>query len=113
MFVRPIRSACLLTVLLSTAGLCGETDVRLSNASKKGDRAAVRFTRNPVSLIDALEVLDRDDTEIHAVTRATAPLWIEVPRRVYGTDAPRLSERIVALRELAGLEPEAPQEQPQ
>jgi hypothetical protein len=58
-------------------------------------------------------VLDRDETEIQAVTRATAPLWIEVPRHVYGGDeVPRLSERIAALRELAGLEPESPQEQP-
>jgi hypothetical protein len=66
-------------------------------------------------LIDALEVLDRDDTEIKAVTRATAPLWIEVPRHVYagGGAAPRLTERIAALREIAGLEPDAPQEQPQ
>ena len=80
--------------------------------ARERDRAAVRFTRNPASLIDALEVLDRDETEIRAVTRATAPLWIEVPRHVYGGDAPRLSERIAALREIAGLEPQSPQEQP-
>jgi len=84
------------------------------DTARERDRAAVRFTRNPVSLIDALEALDRDETEIKAVTRATAPLWIEVPRHVYDRgDAPRLSERITALRELAGLEPDAPQEQPQ
>jgi Zn-dependent protease with chaperone function len=84
------------------------------DTARERDRAAVRFTRNPASLIDALDVLDRDATEIQAVTRATAPLWIEVPRRVYGGDeVPRLSERIAALREIAGLEPESPQEQPQ
>jgi Zn-dependent protease with chaperone function len=84
------------------------------DTARERDRAAVRFTRNPASLVDALEVLDRDQTEIRAVTRATAPLWIEVPRRVYGGgEAPRLSERVAALREIAGLEPESSQEQPQ
>jgi len=83
------------------------------DTARERDRAAVRFTRNPASLIDALGVLDRDETEIQAVTRATAPLWIEVPRHVYDGDAPRLSERIAALREIAGLEPESPQQQPQ
>jgi heat shock protein HtpX len=82
------------------------------DTARERDRAAVRFTRNPASLVDALEVLDRDETEIKAVTRATAPLWIEVPRHAYGGDAPRLSERIAALREIAGLEPESPQEAP-
>jgi len=82
------------------------------DTARERDRAAVRFTRNPASLIDALEVLDHDTTEIKAVTRATAPLWIEVPRRVYGGDAPHLSERIAALRDIAGLEPESPQEAP-
>ena len=87
------------------------------DTARERDRAAVRFTRNPVSLIDAVEVLDRDETEIRSVTRATAPLWIEVPRHVYGGgdgggSAPRLSERIAALRELAGIEPQSLQERP-
>jgi heat shock protein HtpX len=82
----------------------------LRDSARDRDRAAVQFTRNPVSLIDALEALRDDSTQIHSVTRATAPLWIEVPA-ADGTTL--LDGRIAALREIAGLEPESPQEQPQ
>lgn len=78
------------------------------------DRAAVRFTRNPASLVRALEKLDADATEVGNVTRATAPLWIEFPVTVLDgapTRATRrlsqsllLDERITALRSLARLD---------
>ena len=79
------------------------------SARRDRDRAAVQFTRNPVSLINALEALRDDATQIHSVTRATAPLWIEVPASDGST---LLDGRIAALREITGLEPESPQEQP-
>ncbi len=79
------------------------------------DRAGVRFTRNPASLIRALEELDADPPQITHVSRATAPLWIEFPASVLGdssSGATRrlakellLDERIDALRELARVEP--------
>ena len=54
----------------------------LRDQGTERDRAAVRFTRNPASLLRALEQLDADATEIGHVTRATAPLWIEFPAKV-------------------------------
>ncbi len=77
------------------------------------DRAAIRFTRNPASLIKALEKLDADTSTIKYVTRATAPLWVEFPAHVVSsasTKATRrlasellLDERIDYLRDLARL----------
>ena len=76
------------------------------------DRVAVQFTRNPKSLIDALEKLDADASMISHVSRATAPLWLEFPSHVLGPFPSRtterlarellLDERIDDLRELAG-----------
>jgi hypothetical protein len=76
-----------------------------------------------MSLLNALEVIAQDPSEILKVSPATAPLWFEVPRRAYrsrdsdasmkNAAAEGLQSRIAALRELAGLEPESPQEQPQ
>ena len=70
----------------------------------------MRFTRNPASLIRALEKLDADSSEITCVSRATAPLWIEFPAHALGgspsANARRLAhsllldERIDALRQL-------------
>ena len=94
----------------------------LRSTARERDRAAVWFTRNPMSLLNALEVIAQDPSEILEVSPATAPLWFEVPRRAYrswdsdesmkSTAAEGLQDRIEALRELAGLEPESPQEQP-
>jgi heat shock protein HtpX len=78
------------------------------------DRAAVRFTRNPKSLIRALEKLDEDPSRVSRVSRATAPLWVEFPAGVLkgSSKATRrlanellLDERIDALRELADMPP--------
>jgi heat shock protein HtpX len=76
------------------------------------DRVAVRFTRNPASLIRALEKLDADASRIRHVSRATGPLWLEFPAHVLGSNPSRatrrlarellLDERIDHLRELAG-----------
>ena len=80
------------------------------------DRAAVRFTRNPGSLIRALEKLDADKSVTLRVSRATAPLWVEFPAHVIkGSSVATkrlakellLDERIEYLRALA-LEPEKP-----
>jgi heat shock protein HtpX len=68
------------------------------------DRAAVRFTRNPVGLLRALEALRRDPAEVQRVSPATAPLWMEVPAAVDGADA-TLDDRIAELRVLAGVGP--------
>ena len=75
------------------------------------DRAAVRFTRNPKSLIRALEKLDADSTQIRRVSRATAPLWVEFPAHVVAGSSSKatrrlakellLDERIENLRTLA------------
>ena len=79
------------------------------------DRAAVRFTRNPKSLISALEKLDADTSHVQKVTRATAPLWIEFPASVVAGSRAKtarrlgesllLDERIERLRALAGEAP--------
>jgi heat shock protein HtpX len=76
------------------------------------DRIAVQYTRNPASLIRALEKLDADATAIGRVSRSTAPLWLEFPPHVLGPMPSRaaqrlarellLDERIDLLRELAG-----------
>jgi heat shock protein HtpX len=75
------------------------------------DRVAVQFTRNPASLIRALEKLDADASLIRHVTRSTAPLWLEFPRSVLdASSGPTehlarellLEERIEHLREVAG-----------
>jgi heat shock protein HtpX len=76
------------------------------------DRVAVQFTRNPASLIRALEKLDADSSRIRHVSRATAPLWLEFPAHALGSSSSRttrrlarellLDERIDLLRELAG-----------
>jgi heat shock protein HtpX len=81
------------------------------------DRFAVQFTRNPASLIRALEKLDADVTQIRRVSRATAPLWLEFPAHVLGDLRSRstrrlarelvLDERIDHLRELTRQPPRA------
>jgi heat shock protein HtpX len=85
----------------------------LRDQGTERDRAAIRFTRNPASLVRALEKLDADTTQIGRVTRATAPLWIEFPAKVLAGSPTRatrrlsksllLDERIAALRALARL----------
>jgi heat shock protein HtpX len=79
------------------------------------DRVAVQYTRNPASLIRALEKLDADAGMIRHVSRATGPLWLEFPAHVLGSSSSRatrrlahellLDERIDLLRELAGQPP--------
>jgi len=79
------------------------------------DRVAIQFTRHPEALITALEKLDADQTEVLRVSRATAPLWVEVPARVFGgAHSARakalgtsllLHQRINRLCDLAGLPP--------
>jgi heat shock protein HtpX len=81
------------------------------------DRVAVQFTRNPTSLIRALEKLDADASRIRYVSRPTAPLWLEFPAHVLESSSSRTTrrlarellfdERIDLLRELAGESPRA------
>jgi heat shock protein HtpX len=90
----------------------------LRDQGTERDRAAVRFTRNPASLLRALEKLDADTSNIARVTRATAPLWIELPAQVVAASPTRatrrlsqallLDERIAALRALAHMDSPAP-----
>jgi len=58
------------------------------------DRVAVQFTRNPKSLIDALEKLDADASMIRHVSRSTAPLWLEFLAHVLGRFPSRTTERL-------------------
>ena len=86
----------------------------LRDQGTERDRAAVRFTRNPASLLRALDKLDADTSDVGHVTRATAPLWIEFPASVVAGSPTRatrrlsqsllLDERIAALRTLAHLD---------
>jgi heat shock protein HtpX len=88
----------------------------LRGQTRDRDRTAIHFTRNPGSLVRALEKLDEDTTQIGRVTRATAPLWVEFPAKALGGSGSRatrklskellLDERIDELRRLAKL-PEA------
>ncbi len=90
----------------------------LRDQGEDRDRIAIQFTRHPEALITALEEIDADQTEVTRVSRATAPLWIEVPAGVYGgalsTRSKRLGtslllqERIGRLTHLAGLPPRPP-----
>ncbi len=90
----------------------------LKDQGEDRDRVAVQFTRHPEALITALEKLEADPTQVTRVSRATAPLWIEVPDGVYGgamsSRAKRLGtslllrNRIQHLTHLAGLPPRAP-----
>jgi Zn-dependent protease with chaperone function len=87
----------------------------LRDQGAERDRVAVQLTRNPTSLIRALEKLDADTSTIRYVSRATGPLWLEFPAHVLGPSSSRatrrlarellLDERIDLLRELAGEAP--------
>jgi heat shock protein HtpX len=89
----------------------------LRGQARERDATAIAFTRNPASLVRALEKLDEDPSQVGRVSRATAPLWVEFPARVLGDSSSRatrrlarellLDERIDSLRELAGLGPRA------
>jgi heat shock protein HtpX len=68
----------------------------LRGQTAQQDMLAVRFTRNPRSLLDALVKLHQDGRVISHVSTATAPLWLEYPGRL----GPVLDERITTLREL-------------
>lgn len=58
------------------------------------DRAAIRFTRNPGSLIRALEKLHADSTAMTRVSRATAPLWVEFPAQVLSGSSSKVTQRL-------------------
>lgn len=82
------------------------------------DATAVEFTRDPASMIRALERLREDTTEIRTASRATAHLWIEEPlnlgkrrNRAVATHPP-LADRIERLRRLwsEGVGPARPQD---
>ena len=87
----------------------------LRDQGENRDRIAIQFTRHPEALITALEKMDAEQGEIRRVSRATAPLWIEVPQGVYGgamsSQSKRLGtsmllqHRIGRLAHLAGLPP--------
>jgi heat shock protein HtpX len=87
----------------------------LRGVGPERDRAAIRFTRHPQALVDALEKLHADPSQVTRVSRATAPLWIEVPAPT-GTASKSerrlaaelgLENRIAELRDLAGMPPAA------
>ncbi len=73
------------------------------------DEAAISMSRNPASLIRALEKLAADPDDVAAITATTAPLWVEVPAKLLNTGSGQalgpllLAERIDRLRSLAHL----------
>ena len=81
----------------------------LRNQGAARDEAAISMSRNPASLIRALEKLAADPKDVAAVTATTAPLWVEVPAHLLNSDSGRalgpllLTERIERLRALAHL----------
>jgi heat shock protein HtpX len=87
----------------------------LRGQARERDETAIKFTRNPASLVRALEQLDEDETQVGRVSRSTAPLWVEFPAKALGSTSSRatralakellLDERIAHLRELASLGP--------
>ena len=86
----------------------------LRDQGMERDRVAVQFTRNPASLIRALEKIDADASLIRHPTRSTAPLWLEFPSSVLDVSSWAterlarellLDERVDHLRELAGEPP--------
>ena len=87
----------------------------LRDQGENRDRIAIQFTRHPEALITALEKMDAEQGEVRRVSRATAPLWLEVPDGVYGGAMSKrskrlgtsmlLQERIGRLAHLAGLPP--------
>ncbi len=87
----------------------------LRDQGENRDRIAIQFTRHPEALITALEKMDAEQGEIRRVSRATAPLWLEVPQGVYGGamssrskrlgTSMLLQHRIGRLTHLAGLPP--------
>ncbi len=74
----------------------------LRGQTAQQDMLAVRFTRNPRSLLDALVKLESNAGVVRSRGCASAPLWIEYPY----WDGSSLGERIAALREL--VEPGRP-----
>jgi hypothetical protein len=90
----------------------------LRDQGEERDKIAIQFTRHPEALITALEEVDADQSEVTRVSRATAPLWIEVPAGVYGGALSKrakrlgtsylLTQRIGRLTHLAGLPPRPP-----
>jgi Zn-dependent protease with chaperone function len=82
----------------------------LRDQGEDRDRVAIQFTRHPEALISALQKLEADNTEVVRVSRATAPLWVEVPGRVgvAGLSPLLLRTRIARLYDLAGVPPRAP-----
>lgn|GEM_PF-5804346 len=83
----------------------------LRGQGRARDAAAISMSRNPASLIHALEKLAADPSNVASITAATAPLWVEVPIALAAAKSGSalgpllLAERITALRELAHLPP--------
>ena len=86
------------------------------NREALADATAVKFTRYPSGLRQALEKLDADITVVKRTSHATSHLWIESPddhesdargrkfNDMFSTHPP-LAERINLLREMEGMPP--------
>jgi len=83
----------------------------LRRVAKVRDRLSVLYTHNPRALLDAFEILQANHADIGCASRATAPLWIEVPLRPFRGSVSDyrlglsldLTDRIAALRKIAGV----------
>ena len=83
----------------------------LIGLGRRRDEIAVRYTRNPKALLNALGALDADGSEVTPASRGTAPLWVEVPLQPFVGNrrdgkiraALTLRPRVEALRSIAGV----------
>jgi heat shock protein HtpX len=64
------------------------------------DATAVKFTRNPEGLIEALEKIKSDHAPKQKVSKALAPLFFSNPFRKLGSTHPPLDKRISVLRSM-------------
>ncbi len=115
--VNPIIIVGLILVLVLAPIAAALLKAAISRSRESlADATAVKFTRYPSGLRQALEKLDADITVVRRTSHATSHLWIESPddhetdsrgRRfndMFSTHPP-LSERINLLREMEGMSP--------
>ncbi|KHO48785.1 MAG: hypothetical protein QJ16_C0003G0019 [archaeon GW2011_AR1] len=75
--------------------------VQLSISRKReftADATAVKFTRNPIGLIGALEKIRKENTPNEKVSKAVAPLFFSNPFKGLSSTHPPIEKRIEALK---------------
>ncbi len=75
--------------------------IQLSISRKReftADATAVKFTRNPIGLIGALEKIRKENTPNEKVSKAVAPLFFSNPFKGLSSTHPPIEKRIEALK---------------